>query len=94
MGKERKVYKVLVGKPEGKTPLGRPRRRWEDGVRMDLREIGLGGVDWIRLAQDMDQWCAVMNLQVLAPRSYSMRTHTDNSLDKIADQKILSCLQK
>jgi hypothetical protein len=55
MGKEGKVYKVLVGKPEGKRPLGRPRRRWEDGVRMNLREIGLGGVDWIRLAQDRDR---------------------------------------
>jgi hypothetical protein len=74
MGEERKVYKVLVGKPEGKRPLGRPRHRWEDGIRMDLREIGLGaGVDWIRLAQDKDWWqavvCAVMNLRVLAPRS-------------------------
>jgi hypothetical protein len=73
MREERKVYKVLVGKPEGKRPLGRPRRRWEDGVRMDLREIGLGSVDWIRLAQDRDQWravvSAVMNLRVLAPRS-------------------------
>jgi hypothetical protein len=51
MGEERKVYKVLVGKPEGKRPLGRPRRRWEDGIRMDLREIGLGvwiGFDWLR----------------------------------------------
>jgi hypothetical protein len=51
MGEERKVYKVLVGKPEGKGPLGRPRRRWEDGVRMDLREIDLGvwiGFDWLR----------------------------------------------
>jgi hypothetical protein len=47
MGEERKVYKVLVGKPKGKRPLGRPRYRWEDGIRMDLREIGLGGVDWI-----------------------------------------------
>jgi hypothetical protein len=47
MGEERKVYKVLVGKPEGKRPLGRPRHRWEDDIRMDLREIGLGGVDWI-----------------------------------------------
>jgi hypothetical protein len=47
MGEERKVYKVLVGKPEGRRPLGRPRRRWEDGVRMDLRKIGLGDVDWI-----------------------------------------------
>jgi hypothetical protein len=75
MGEERKVYKVLVGKPEGKRPLGRPRRRWEDGIRMDLREIGLegGGVDWIRLAQDRGRWRAVvsalMNLRVLAPRS-------------------------
>jgi hypothetical protein len=63
----------LVGKPEGKRPLGRPRHRWEDGIRMNLREIGLGGVDWIRLAQDRDQlWAvvsAVMNLWVLAPRS-------------------------
>jgi hypothetical protein len=51
MGEERKVYKVLVGKPEGKRPLGRPRRRWEDGIGMDLREIGLGvwiGFDWLR----------------------------------------------
>jgi hypothetical protein len=51
MGEERKVYKVLVGKPEGQRPLGRPRSRWEDGNRMDLREIGFRGVDWIRLAQ-------------------------------------------
>jgi hypothetical protein len=73
MGEDRKVYKVLVGKPEGKGPLGRPRCRWEDGVRMDLREIGLEGVDWFRLAQDRDRWravvSAVMNLRVLAPRS-------------------------
>jgi hypothetical protein len=70
---ERKVYKVLVGKPEGRRPLGRLRRRWEDGVGMDLREIGLGGVDWIRLAQDRDRWrtvvSAVMNLRVLPSRS-------------------------
>jgi hypothetical protein len=72
-GEERKVYKVLVGKPEGRRTLGRPRRRWEDGVRMDLGKIGLAGVDWIRLAQDRDRWRAVvstvMNLRVLAPRS-------------------------
>jgi hypothetical protein len=58
----------LVGKPEGKRPLGRPRRRWEDGIRMGLREIGLEGVDWIRLAQDRGRWRAVvsamMNLRV------------------------------
>jgi hypothetical protein len=47
MGEGRKVYMVLVGKPKGKRPLGRPKRRWEDGIRMDLREIGLGGVNWI-----------------------------------------------
>jgi hypothetical protein len=73
MGEERKVYKVLVGKPEGRRPLGRPRRRWEDGFRMDLREIGLEGVDWIRLPQGRDRWrsvvSAVMNIRILAPRS-------------------------
>jgi hypothetical protein len=74
MGEERKVYGVLVGKPEGKRPLGRPRRGWEDEIRMDLGEIGWdGGVDWIRPAQDRDRWravvSAVMNLRVLAPRS-------------------------
>jgi hypothetical protein len=73
MGKERNVYRVLMGKPEGKRPLGRPRCRWEDGIRMDLREIGWGGVDWIQLAQNGDRWRAfvnaVMNLRVLAPRS-------------------------
>jgi hypothetical protein len=55
MGEERKVYKVLVRKPEGKRPLGRPRRRWEDWIRIDLREIGLVGVYWIRLAQYRDR---------------------------------------
>jgi hypothetical protein len=73
MGEERKVYRVLMGKPKGKRPLERPRRRWEDGIRMDLREIGWGSVDWIQLAQDRDRWRAVantvMNLRVLAPRS-------------------------
>jgi hypothetical protein len=73
IGEGRKLYKVLVGKPEGSRPLGRPRRRWEDGIRMDLRETGLGGVDWIRMSQDRDRWravvSAVMNLRVLAPRS-------------------------
>jgi hypothetical protein len=61
MGEERKVYKVLVGKPEGRRPLRRPRRRWEDGVRMVLREIDLGDVDWIRLSQDRDRWRAVVS---------------------------------
>jgi hypothetical protein len=70
---ERKLYKVLVGKPEGKRPLERPRCRWEDGIKMDIREIGWGGVEGIHLAQDRDRWRAVvnavMNLGVVAPRS-------------------------
>jgi hypothetical protein len=71
IGEERKVNKVLVGKPERKRLLGRPRRRWEDGIRMDLREIGLGGVDWIRLAQDRDRWREVL-LNELSDRSFAL----------------------
>jgi hypothetical protein len=73
MGEERNMYRVLMGKLEGKRSLGSPKRRWEDGIRMDLREIGWGSVDWIQLAQDRDRWRAlvntVMNLRVLTPRS-------------------------
>jgi hypothetical protein len=73
MGEGRKVYRVLVGKPEGKRPLGRPRRRRRDDIKIDPRQIGCGGVDWIHLAQDRDRWRAVvnavMNLRVLSPRS-------------------------
>ena len=65
---ERSVYRVLVGKPEGKRPLGRPRRRWDDNIKMGLQEVGCGGMDWIELAQDRDRWRAlvnaVMNLRV------------------------------
>jgi hypothetical protein len=61
MGERRKVYLILVGKPEGRRPLERLRHRWEDGIRMDLREIGWGVVEWIHLAQDRDQWWAVMS---------------------------------
>ena len=68
MCEERGAYKVLVGKPEGKTTLGRPRRRWLDNIRRDLQEVGCGYVDWIGLAQDRDRWrtlvIAVMNLRV------------------------------
>ena len=52
---------VTVGKPGGKRPLGRPRRRWEDNIKMDLQEVGCGGVDWIELAQDRDRWLALVN---------------------------------
>ena len=68
MGKEKGVYRVLVGKPEGRRPLGRPRRRWVDNIRMDLQEVRCGNMDWIGLAQDTDGWrtfvSAVMNLRV------------------------------
>ena len=88
MGEERGVYRVLVGKPEGKRPLGRLRRRWVDNIRMDLQEVGCGCMDWIGLAQDRDRWrtlvSAVMNLRVpwnagnfltsCKPVSFSRRT--------------------
>jgi len=68
MGEGRDVYRVLVGNPEGKSPLGRHRRRWEDNIKMDLQEVGCGGMDWIELAQDRNRWRApvnaVMNLRV------------------------------
>ena len=68
MEEGRGVHKVLVGKPEGKRPLGRPRRKWEDNIKVDLQEVGCGGMGWIELAQDGDNWralvSAVMNLRV------------------------------
>ena len=88
MGEERGMYRVLVGKPDGKRPLGRPRRRWVDNIRMDLQEVGCGYMDWIGVAQDRDRWrtlvSAVMNLRVpwnagnfltsFKPVSFSRRT--------------------
>jgi hypothetical protein len=68
MGEGRGVYRVLVGKPEGRRPIGKPRRRWEDNIMLDLREVGCGCVDWMKLAKDRDRWralvSAVMNLRV------------------------------
>jgi hypothetical protein len=68
IGERRGVYRVLVGKPEGKRPLERPRRRWEDNIKMNLQEVGCGGMDWIELALDTDSWRvlvnAVMNFRV------------------------------
>jgi hypothetical protein len=61
MGNGRGVYRVFVGKPEGKRPLGRSRRRWKDNIKMDLREIGITGANWIQLAQDRVQWRAFVN---------------------------------
>ena len=67
MGDRRVVYRVLVGKPKGKIPLGRSRCRWEDNIKMNLREVGCGGMDWIELAQDRDRWQALVNA-VMNPR--------------------------
>jgi hypothetical protein len=68
IGEGRGVYSVLVGRPEGKRPLGRPRHRWEDNIKIDLREIGMDGSNWIQLAQSRVQWRAcvntVMNLRI------------------------------
>jgi hypothetical protein len=68
-GEKRNAYRLLMGKPEGRRPLGRPRRRWVDKIRMDLIEVGRGDVDWIRLAQNRDRWRALMNsiLNLLVP---------------------------
>ena len=67
-GGEESIYRVMVGEPEGKRPLGRPRRRWKDNIIMDVQEVGCGSMDWIELAQDRDRWRAlvtvVMNLRV------------------------------
>jgi len=64
MGEGRGVYRVLVGKPEGKRPLGRPRCRWEDNIKMDLEEVGCECMDWIELAQDRDRWRVLVNVVV------------------------------
>ena len=75
MGERRGVHRVLMGKPEGKRPLGRPRRRWEDNIKMDLQEVGGGSEDWMELAHDRDRWRAlvstVMNLRVPKMRGIS-----------------------
>jgi len=88
VGERRGVYRVLVGIPVGKIPLGRPRCRWEDNIKMDLQEVGCGGMDWIDLAQDRDRWRALVNavmniwvpynegnlLTICKPVSFSRRT--------------------
>jgi hypothetical protein len=69
MGERRGAYRVLVGKPEGRRPLGRPRRRWVDNIKMDLREVGCKGMDWVNLAEDRGRWRAVVNtvMNLLVP---------------------------
>jgi hypothetical protein len=68
MVEERVVYRVLVGKPKGKRQLGRPRRRWEDNIKVDLQDVGCGSMDWIELAEDRDRWRALVNV-VRNPRA-------------------------
>jgi hypothetical protein len=83
-GRGEKHVQDFGGKPEGKRPLRRPRRRWEVGIKMDLREIGWGSVEWIHLAKDRDRWRAVvnavMNLLVLVPQSYLASWFWDNNI--------------
>jgi len=61
MGERRGIYRVLVGKPDGKRPFGRPRHRWEDNIKTDLLEVGCGGLGWMKLAEDRDKWQTVVN---------------------------------
>jgi hypothetical protein len=70
-GERRGVYRLLVGKYEGKGTLARPRRRWEDNIKMDLQEVGCGGMDWIELAQDRDRWWALVNAVMKPPVPYN-----------------------
>ena len=70
------MHRVLVGKPEGKRPLGRPRRRWEDNIKMDFQEMGGGGGDWMKLAQDRDRWRALVN----AVMNFRVRLNAGNFL--------------
>jgi hypothetical protein len=67
LGEGRGVYRILVGKPEVKRPMGRPRRRWEDNIKADLQEVVCGGMDWIEMARDRDRWRALMNAVMNLP---------------------------
>jgi len=67
MGERRGIYREMVGKPEGKRQLGRPRRRWEDNIKMDIQEVGLEGMNWIELTQDRDRWRALVNAAMNLP---------------------------
>jgi len=64
LGEKRGVYRLMVGKPEGRRPMGRPRRRWEDNIKTDFQEVGCGDMDWIELAQDRDRWRVLVNAVV------------------------------
>jgi hypothetical protein len=83
MGQGKSVYSVLVGRPEGKRPLGRPRHRWKDIIKLDLRGIGINGVNWIQLAQNRVQWWAFMNMVM------NLQVHKESRIlfDKLSDNQ-------
>jgi hypothetical protein len=84
MGEKRNVYRLLVGKPEGKRPLGKPRRRWMDNIKIDLLEIGLSIVDWIGLAQDRYSWSYIVNLVINLRFQHMLENY------RVAHQVVLS----
>jgi hypothetical protein len=84
MGEGRGVYGILVGRPEGKRPLGRPRLRWEDNIKMDLREIGIDGANWIQLAQDRVQWWVFVNTVI----TFGFRKKAEYIFDKLSDNQL------
>jgi hypothetical protein len=94
MGEKRKAYRFLVGKPEGRRPIGRPRRRWVDSTRikMDFLEIGWGGVDWIGLAEDRDKWRALLNA-VMNFGLHKMRGNYRVATPFIASRVVLSSIE-
>jgi hypothetical protein len=81
MGEGRGIYTVLVGRPEGKRPLGGPRLRWEDYIKMDLREMGINGANWIQLSQDRVQWWAFVNMVMNLQFPYESRIFSDKLTD-------------
>ncbi|KAJ4438708.1 hypothetical protein ANN_14655 [Periplaneta americana] len=94
MGESGNAYRVLVGRPEGKRPLGRPRHRWEDNIKMDLREVGYDGRDWINLAEDRDQWRAyvraAMNLRVILRRFINTLGYSASEWDEGVNAREMS----